>query len=345
MATVSMAMAIILRSRILPISEILLAGALSTAVAAEPALFESRQLTPSGEYTFGIEGPAVDATGTLYVVNHQKQGTIGKLSPGAPKSELFVELPAGSIGNSIRFDRDGRMFVGDYKNHNVFVFERGQKELRTYFHSDRFNQPNDLTVAADGTIYASDPHWRRRDGQIWRITRGPDGEGRGEVMSSDRKMGTTNGIDVSPDEKILYVGESETREIWAYRLEGARLVAPRLVKKFSDFSLDGLRTDIDGKLFVTRILKGTVAVLSPNGIVEREILLRAKEPTNLAFGGPDGKTIFVTQRQGGFIEAFRVDRPGREYCLQKTDTSDTPCQVPVAAPTSKQLEQLHRNSK
>jgi sugar lactone lactonase YvrE len=309
----------------LAIFEVLLAAALSPAAGGEPALFESRQLTPMGEYTFGIEGPAVDATGTLYVVNYQKQGTIGRLPFSALKSELFAELPPGSIGSAIRFDRDGRMYVADYKKHNVFVFERGQIEPRIYFHSDRFNQPNDLTVADDGTIYASDPSWKRRDGQIWRVARGPDGNGQGEVMSSDRKMGTTNGIDLSPDGKTLYVGESETRELWSYRIEGARLVAPRLVKRFNDFSLDGLRTDIDGRLFVARILKGTLALLSPDGKVEREIPMRAREPTNLAFGGPDGKTVFVTQRQGGFIEAFRVDRPGREYCLQKAETSDASC--------------------
>jgi sugar lactone lactonase YvrE len=328
-----MATATTFRRISLAILEILLAAALSPVGGAETTLFESRQLTPTGEYTFGIEGPAVDVTGTLYVVNLQKQGTIGRVVPGALKSELFAELPPESIGNAIRFDRDGRMYVADYKNHNVFVFERGQTEPRVYFHSDNFNQPNDLTVAADGTVYASDPSWKRRDGQIWRLTRGPDGHAQGEVMWSDRKMGTTNGIDLSPDGKTLYVGESETRELWAYRLEGAKLVAPRLVKRFNDFSLDGLRTDIDGRLFVARILKGTVTLLSPDGKVEREIPLRAKEPTNLAFGGPDGKTVFVTQRQGGFIEAFRVDRPGREYCLQKAETSDTSCQARALAVT------------
>jgi hypothetical protein len=82
--------------------------ALRGAVGAEPALFESRQLTPSGEYTGGIEGPAVDAAGTLYVVNLGRQGTIGKLRPGAARSELFTSLPGGSIGNGIRFDRRRR---------------------------------------------------------------------------------------------------------------------------------------------------------------------------------------------------------------------------------------------
>ena len=61
------------------------------------------------------------------------------------------------------------MFVADYKSHNIFVFERGATEPRVYFHSDRFNQPNDMAIARDGTIYASDPHWSRRDGQVWRI--------------------------------------------------------------------------------------------------------------------------------------------------------------------------------
>ncbi len=266
------------------------------------------------------------------MVNHLRQGTIGKVGPGAATSEPFVELPAGSVGNAIRFDRDGRMYVADYKQHNVLVFEPGQLEPRIYFHSDQFNQPNDLTIAADGTIYASDPHWKRRDGQIWRIVRGADGNGIGQVLSSDRAMGTTNGIDLSPDGRTLYVGESETREIWAYRLDGARLDGARLgearlIRKFPDFSIDGLRTDIDGRIFVTRILKGTVAVLSPDGKIEREISMRAKEPTNLAFGGPDGKTVFVTQRQGGFIETFNVERPGREYCLQLPQVAGTACRA------------------
>ena len=68
-----------------------------------------------------------------------------------------------------------------------------------------------MAFAPDGTLYASDPRWRRRDGQVWRIVPGADGLGRGEPMTSERKLGTTNGIDLSPDGKTLYVGESETR--------------------------------------------------------------------------------------------------------------------------------------
>jgi len=285
--------------------------------AAEDALFASKRITPPGEYTAGIEGPAVDAAGNLYVVNFQKSGTVGKLAAGASKSELFASLPAGSIGNGIRFDRDGRMFIADFKKHNVWVIERGETTLRVYFHSDQFHQPNDLAIAADGTLYASDPRFAApAGGQIWRITRGADGKGRGEVMSGARRLGVTNGIDLSPDGTTLYVSESNSRQVWAYQLDGNRLLDPRLVKGFPDFEVDGLRTDVDGRIYLARLSAGKIAVIASNGSLEREVPLLGKQPTNLSFGGADGRTVFVTQKDGRFIEAFRVERPGREPCLQ-----------------------------
>ena len=286
----------------------------SSALAQQP-LFQSRPITPAGEYTFGIEGPAVDSKGNLYVVNFGKAGTIGRLANGASQSELFAVLPEGSVGVAIRFDRQGRMFVADYKKHTIFLVSADGGTVEPYFHSDDFNQPNDMTVSTDGTLYASDPHWKHHDGQIWRVTRSADGTVTGEKMVAERRMSTTNGIDLSPDGRTLYVGESDTREIWSYRIDGARLTAATLVKRFDDFDIDGLRTDTSGHLFVARILKGTIAELTPDGKVLREIKLSAREPTNLAFGGDDGKTVFVTQRQGGLIESFRTDSPGREYCL------------------------------
>jgi signal peptidase len=282
---------------------------------AETKLFESVQVTPSGEYTFGIEGPAVDPDGNLFVVNFGQPGTIGKLPAGGTASERFAALPDGSIGNAIRFDRNGTMFIADYKRHNIFAIPKGATEPFVWFHSDEMNQPNDITVAHDGTIYASDPNWKGREGHVWRIARAADGSAEGQVMASPRAMGTTNGIDLSPDGKTLYVGESSNGQVWSYTIRGNELTDARLVKSFQPDTIDGLRTDVAGRLYVARILKGTIALMKPNGAVEREVALRAKEPTNLAFGGSDGKTVFVTQRQGGFIESFRTDQQGREHCL------------------------------
>jgi sugar lactone lactonase YvrE len=285
--------------------------------AAEDTLFVSKRITPPGEYTPGIEGPAVDASGNLYVVNFQQSGTIGRLAAGASQSDLFASLPAGSIGNGIRFDRQGRMYVADFRKHTVWVIASGETTPQVYFHSDRFNQPNDLAIAADGTLYASDPRFASpAGGQIWRITRRPDGKGQGEVMSSTRRLGVTNGIDLSPDGATLYVSESNSRQVWAYRLDGSKLLDPRLVRDFADFEVDGLRTDVDGRIYLARLSAGKIAIIGADGSLQREVPLSAKQPTNLTFGGPDGRTVFVTQKEGRFIEAFRVDRPGREPCLQ-----------------------------
>ncbi len=290
----------------------------AASARAGQKLFESVQVTPAGEYTFGIEGPAADLDGNLYVVNFGRQGAIGKLSPGSTASEKFIDLPEGSVGSSIRFARDGTMFIADYKKHNIFAVRKGNTTSEVWFHSDQMNQPNDMTIARDGTIYASDPNWKGRSGQIWRIAKA-DGSVQGQVMAAPRAMGTTNGIDLSPDGKTLYVGESGSGQIWAYDIRGNELTNARLVKTFDRDTIDGVRTDTEGKLLIARILKGSIAVLTPDGKAQREIALKGNEPSNLAFGGTDGKTIFVTQRQGGFIESFRTDQEGREHCLQRTD--------------------------
>jgi sugar lactone lactonase YvrE len=298
----------------------LLCGVLFAGVAtvawAEPKLFESSQVTPAGEYTSGIEGPAVDAEGNLYVVNFGKPGTIGKLVAGSSQSQKALALPEGSVGSAIRFDPMGTMFIADYKKHNILAVKKGSLAPEVHFHSDLMNQPNDITIARDGTIYASDPYFKGRSGQIWRIARSADGSVQGVVMRAARAMGTTNGIDLSLDEKTLYVGESNSGQVWAYSVQGAELTAARLVRTFEPDTIDGIRTDVAGRLLIARIRKATIAVVTPEGGLQREILLRAKEPTNLAFGGVDGKTVFVAQRQGGFIEAFRTDQEGREHCLQ-----------------------------
>ncbi|WP_315757732.1 MULTISPECIES: SMP-30/gluconolactonase/LRE family protein [unclassified Bradyrhizobium] len=283
---------------------------------AAPKLFESTQLTPSGEYTFGIEGPAVDRDGNLFVVNISKPGTIGRLAPEATASEKFTELPEGSIGNAIRIDAAGVMFVADYKKHNIFAIAPGTTEPRLVFHADDMSQPNDVTLSRDGTIYASDPNWKARSGRVWRIAKSADGVMQGVAMIAPRAMGTANGIDLSPDGRTLYVGESNSGEIWSYAIDGDALTRPKLIKTFEPNTIDGLRTDASGRLLVARILKGSIAMLAPDGRMIREIALKAKEPTNLAFGGTDGKTVYVTQRQGGFIESFRTDVEGREHCLQ-----------------------------
>jgi len=142
------------------------------------------------------------------------------------------------------------------------------------------SQPNDITVARDGTIYASDPNWKGREGHVWRIAKAADGSVQGQVMTAAARDGDTNGIDLSPDGKTLYVGESSSGQVWSYTISGNALTDAKLVKAFQPDTIDGLRADVSGRLYVARILKGMIALIKPNGTVEREIVLKGKEPTN-----------------------------------------------------------------
>ena len=314
-------------SWIFPALAALIGGAITAA--AQDELFVSKQLTPKNEYTFQIEGPAVDRAGNLYVGNlaiktdAKTASGIGKVKANDTKSTLFATLPvtngAKSKTSGMRFDRDGRLYTTDFNGHQIFVFSPGETKPQVYFKA-AFHQPNDLAMAKDGTLYASDPLRKTGvpvSGRIWRITRGVDGKASGAIMESPRAMGATNGIDLSPDDATLYASESTTGQVWSYRIDGSKLTDAQLLATLQGGEVDGLRTDVEGRIYITQNGAGRISVLTAKDEKARDpIVTTGKNPSNLTFGGPDGKTVFVTQADGGFIETFRVDRPGREPCLQ-----------------------------
>ena len=266
--------------------------------------YVARPLTRPGEFTPGIEGPACGRDGSIYAVNFTEQGTIGRISPSG-KGEVFLKLPADSVGNGIRFDRAGNMYIADYVNHQVFKVDAGTSKPVVFASNSMMNQPNDLAISFGGTLYASDPNWPAKTGQLWKITVD------GRTTRLAEKMGTTNGIEVSPDGRTLYVNESEQRKIWAFAIDSAgNLSGKKLFKSFEDHGFDGMRCDVDGNLYVTRYGKGTVVKLSPSGKVLAEIDVLGKKPSNICFGGSDGRTAYVTEVEHTRIVSFRVERPG-----------------------------------
>ena len=293
----------------------LLAGLLAALVcllwlrAETPAgdkekLFVAEPFTDVNSFTDGIEGPNCDAQGNLYAVNFAKDQTIGKVTPQG-KGSIFVTLPGKSTGNGIVFDRAGFMYIADYAAHNVLKVDMKTKDIAVFAHNPKMHQPNDLAIAPDDTIYASDPDWAKNGGQLWRVDR------QGKTHLIAKNMGTTNGIEVSPDGKTLYVNESVQQNVWSFPInDDGSLGAKNLVKKFPDHGFDGMRCDVDGNLYITRYGKGTVVKMSPKGEILQEIDVLGKSPSNLCFGGVDGRTVYVTEVTKRRLVAFRVDRPG-----------------------------------
>ena len=274
-------------------------------------LAQSKTLSTEGEFTNNCEGPAVDSDGNIYAVNFARDGTVAQITKKG-RTSFFLTLPKGSTGNGIRFGDKNTFYVADFTGHNILKVDMLTKDISVLVNEPKMNQPNDLAITASGHIFASDPNWKDNTGQVWHVTP------KGEIELAYGDMGTTNGIEVSPDEKTLYVNESVQRNVWAFDLSAdGKISNKRLLHNFADGGMDGMRCDQLGNLYVTRHGLGEVAVLSPAGKVIHTYKTIGKKVSNICFGGKNGKTAYITLQDRGCIETFNVKHPGREWVMME----------------------------
>ena len=270
-------------------------------------MFVAEDLTAENLFSVNIEGPAFDKNGQLYVVNYLRDGTIGKVAADGSCS-MFIELPEGSIANCILFDKQDNMFLPDFTGHNVLFVDMQTRKVSVFCHEPRMFSPNDLCMNRNGQIFASDPDWNAGVGQLWRI------ETDGKPVLIEQNMGTTNGIELSPDEKTLYLNESIKRKVWKYSVdENGNISGKELFYSFDDFGLDGMKCDKKGNLYITRWGKGTIVVISPKGEFIREIPLKGKKCSNLVFGGKNGRTMYVTLQDRKCMEKVENNIAGKKF--------------------------------
>ena len=280
-------------------------------LASQIAVAQTKDFTPEHQFTNNCEGPAVDAEGKVYAVNYIMDGTVAQMNKRG-KTEIFLTLPKGSTGNGIRFGNKNTFFVADFTAHNVLKVDLATQKVSVLVNEPRMNQPNDLCIAKNGHIFCSDPNWKAATGQVWHVSPA----GKATLVAAD--MGTTNGIELSPDEKTLYVNESVQRNVWAFDVQPDYTLAnKRLVVQFADGGMDGMRCDANGNLYITRWGKGEVNVLSPQGKVLKIITTKGKNVSNICFGGKKGRTCYVTLQDRGCLETFNADAPGREWTMMR----------------------------
>jgi len=201
--------------------------------------------------------------------------------------------------NGIALDPQGRLVWCAQGDRSVIRQEKDGKRtvLADKFEGKRLNRPNDLAVKKDGTIYVTDGFAANRPGTelsfggIWMVKDG-------KVSNVEKEFGT-NGIAISPDEKYLYV--NGMRKIWRYDILPDDTLGNR--KMFVDTStdkapggLDGMKMDMKGNLYSSG--PGGILVISPEGKRLGTISAPGGDGvTNLAFGDPDGKTLYMTVRR------------------------------------------------
>ncbi len=269
-----------------------------------------------GDFQF-TEGPAPDGKGNLYFTDIPAN-RIYKLDK-AGKVSAFRD-PSGHC-NGLMFNAAGTLFACQMDGRLLSINTATGKAtvLADKYEGKRFNAPNDLVIDRTGGVYFTDPRFRAP--KPW-----PQGKEAVYYRAADGKLSrliddlpAPNGVIMSPDEKTLYVVPSMQKEMWAYPIRspgklGKGRVLCTLVQPegATNTGGDGLTVDTRGNLYITARLG--VQVFSPEGKL-LGMLKFPEQPANVAFGGPDMKTLYVTARTS--LYAVKMESAGHVFLGEK----------------------------
>lgn len=309
--------------------------ALAAPAWADDVFVKGERLRLLSADGIGGEGPAWHPElGVLCSGN----GHTNRFDLASGKSSVFRKDAAT---NGLLFDRKGRLVACEHAARRVSRADDGKVTVLTdKFDGMRYNSPNDLTLDSKGRIYFSDPRYGDRKGMEMKDGKGrlvegvyridPDGKVT-RVLGRD-EVARPNGVLVSADDKYLYVADNDNdrkgaaRKLWRFDLGEGGAADGKSRKLIYDWGdgrgPDGLKQDVLGRLYVAgglnvpnppaepaKDVKGGVYVLSPEGKLLAFLAVPRDEVTNCAFGGEDGKTLFVTA--GGSLYAVRTTTAGR----------------------------------
>ena len=254
-----------------------------------------------------LEGPSFDRAGNLYVVDIP----YGRIFRVAPDGTFTVVVEYDGEPNGLKIHKDGRIFIADYKN-GIMQLDPDKGEVKPYFDRpvlERFKGVNDLVFASNGDMYFTDQGqtgWQDPTGRVYCLR----ADGRFEKILDG--IPSPNGLVLSLDEKLLYVAVTRANAIWRAPLlkTGASKVGT-FIQLSGGGGPDGLAIDEDGGLVVAHVGLGSVWIFNRLG----EPAYRLKSPrghltTNVAYGGPDRRTLYITESETGSILRAKVPVAG-----------------------------------
>lgn len=199
-----------------------------------------------------------------------------------------------SGSNGLAVDAAGRLVLASHKDKALVRHAPDGQAVRLAagFKGNVFNSPNDIAIAGDGTIYFTDPDWQKAAAPGGQPVTGVYRVGtNGEVTLVDGTRPNPNGIALSPAGDVLYVNASDGLLVAYPIVKGVPQAGRTLVKGLD--GADGMTLDCHGNLYVTEHAAQRVRVFSPQGKQLATIRVDANV-TNAAFGGKDGKTLYIT---------------------------------------------------
>jgi gluconolactonase len=268
---------------------LLLLCACALAAAQDFSNVEIVKVAENYQFT---EGPVWSHDGYL-LFSDVPAAKIIKVTPDG-KTSVFLEKSNGSNGNT--YDTRGRLYSCEGETRRVVRTGRNGKVevLADKFEGKRLNQPNDIVVRKDGHVWFTDPAFGSGD-----KTRELDFYGvyhispKGALEVIAKPKGRPNGLALSPDGKILYVDNTDEKNVRAYDVDkNGKAANERVVVSGIEGGPDGMKVDVQGNLYVTA--RG-VAIYSPEGKHLGTIKM-PEVPANCAFGDEDMQSLYVTAR-------------------------------------------------
>ena len=264
---------------------------------------ESLELAATG-YTF-TEGPAWD--GARIIFSDIPGDAVHVLTPGESAAQVLYAPSANANGHT--FDLQGRLLNAEHGSGAItrWTPEGGRKVVVEAYEGKRLNSPNDVVVRSDGLILFTDPPYGlgQRQSEVGFSGVFAFDEASGRMVLIDDALSRPNGLALSPDESVLYVGDTATQTVWAYDLAADGTASgKRLVVDVTDEStpgrVDGVRVDSEGRVWFT--CPGGICVVDPGSGTVIERLTTPKRATNLAWGGADLSELYIT----ALTDVYRV---------------------------------------
>jgi len=266
-----------------------------------------------------LEGPVFDEAGDLYVTDIPF-GRIFRI--GLATGEWTQVAEYDGEPNGQKFLNRGELLITDYKN-GLMRCDIATGEVRPYLerrNSERFRGVNDLTFDSAGNLYFTDQGQSGLHDPTGRVYRLQPASGRLDLLLSN--VPSPNGVVLSPDEKVLFVAVTRGNQVWRVPLmaDGSVSKASAFFTSYGPSGPDGLAMDEKGRLVVANPGLGYAWVL--NHRAEPEVVVRSLEGaslTNVAFGGPDRRTLYCTDSTSGAILRTELDVAGCR--VQRGDAS------------------------
>lgn len=269
----------------------------------------------AGQPAFGpplhslLEGPGFDRSGTLHCVDT----AYGRVFRVSEKGEFEVIADYDGEPNGLRFHKDGRIFIADFRN-GIVTLDTASSEVAIVAHRyrlERFKAVNDLTFASNGDLYFTDQGltgMHDPTGRVFRLR----ADGQLDLLLDN--VPSPNGLVLNDSETELLVAATRGNCIWRVPLmpEGGVAKVGIFIQLSGGLGPDGIAMDAAGNLVVAHFGFGAVWLFNPIGEpILRINSCRGRKVTNVAYGGPDGRTLFITEAESGSILTARMDIPGR----------------------------------